>query len=1457
MLKIISFLFLLICLMTSRVSWGQTTNFKHDLLLENINDESQLAISLTKTTDVLNYIQERGLQVKHITSNWVFLTINGKQLRKLLDSPVSKALYTEISQPTMTNDTSRLHHQVNEVQNGLNGLQSKFTGSGILLGYVDTGLDFNHPDFKDSLGKTRVFSYWDQTITTSTSTSPQPYNYGANWTSTEIDNGQCTAVDNLGHGTHVVGISAGNGRANGKNKGMAPEATIVMVKTNNSAKNWTLTVSDACDYIFKIADQLGKPCVINISYGVAMGSHDGNDPASELIESLIDAKPGRIVVAAAGNNGNLGKYHIHGDVTSDTSFFWVKSTAKGIAGTNSILLEMWADSLKFKDVKFATGVNLPSSNYALRGKTKFRTFAEALTFSSTSLRDTLFNENGLKLAYIDYYAEMVNHECHLQVAYTKIDSTNYLFQFMSTGSGSYDVWGGSVNKVGSKNFNDFETSNIPSPSVYPSIVNYIMADTLQTIFSSYISSEKVITVGNVSNKASYTTKDQVFHTSVYQPGEIHVSSSKGPNRKGITKPDIVASGTKIFSANPLSFLNDPTNYPAMDVEGFHMLNSGTSMASPLVAGIAALYLEKCSNATYLDFKNDVISTAKTSSIQGVVPNNAYGNGEINALSLLLKTNAKTSISGNTKITCLNPVTISISSDRGISSILWGDLDAKATKTFASSGKYAYKIMDAKNCIYKDTIVITQTPILTSSITVLGNKTISCTNKTVTVKVNGGASYQWSGGDRQQNDTNTFNRAGTYFVVVTDSNLCSKKDSIIITGDTIAPTINFKFIKDSIITCATKSILVKVSGGTLIQWNGGVNPKKDTNQFKLPGYFSVEMSNSNGCIKKDSVLIQIDTIQPKILSNYLGGKTLTCTNKTVSIVLSGGETYKWFAGNQPLNDTNTFSEPGIYSVEVTGKNKCLNTKNITILQDTISPTLSIFSPTGNSVNCTKLKVTLFASGASSYQWTGGLLKNLDSNIYQTGGKYSLIGTNFNGCTSTKSFQIISDTIKPKTTLNFQGDSILTCINKSVRVSMFGAQTYFWSGGNVYSNTVQDFTKEGTYQLRSIGNNTCERFSIITIKKDTSLPIITKSLSTPSYFTCKNKTVQITILGASTLQWDGGNSPLNSLNTFSQPGVYHFIANNKNGCLINDSVTINSDTIPVNSSIQINGINKLSCSNHRVYVKIVGGVSYSWDGGNSLQSDTNSFNTPGKYSVNVIDSKGCNSKQFITIQQDIAAPIISINLLTSPYITCDNNPVKVKVIGAKSYVWNGGKYKNLDTNTFTLPGTYYVNATGSNGCTSSDTIIVEQHFYPTTPVITQKDSLLIASSSPNYQWYVDGELIVKDTNQSIVYTIDKTYFVSVISNGCISTSKFYTPTISGISREELTSIEAYPNPTNTGRFVVSGIETNDKLKAYDLLGNIIGIQTVGLNEYQLESVADGVYFISIERNSRTMLVKIIKN
>ena len=103
--------------------------------------------------------------------------------------------------------------------------------------------------------------------------------------SAAINNGTCTSTEeSTAHGSTVAGMGAGNGNANGSNTGVAPDANIIIVETNFNLNNWTLTIADACDYIFKVADTLGLPAVVNLSLGSYLGSHDGTDPAGEYID---------------------------------------------------------------------------------------------------------------------------------------------------------------------------------------------------------------------------------------------------------------------------------------------------------------------------------------------------------------------------------------------------------------------------------------------------------------------------------------------------------------------------------------------------------------------------------------------------------------------------------------------------------------------------------------------------------------------------------------------------------------------------------------------------------------------------------------------------------------------------------------------------------------------------------------------------------------------------------------------------------------------------------------------------------------------------------------------------------------------------------------------------------------------------------------------------------------------
>mgnify|MGYP001042496854 CR=1 FL=1 len=300
--------------------FGQKLGFK-DLLEKN--PDGQTTFCVPSNNKNLELLEREGITIKYSSNNWIFITTSPKWIDEKHQNKELTNYYFEFAPPSLMSDSVRSHHFVNEVHAGA-GLESGYTGKGVLIGVVDTGLDFNHPDFIDASGVKRTIRFWDQTMPDNVS-SPQPYGYGFVWDSLSISNGTCTSNDTQGHGTTVTGQALGNGLACGQNKGMAPEANIVVVKSDFSRPNWTLTVADACDYIFKVADTLGMPAVVNLSLGSYFGSHDGNDPASELIEDLLDEQPGRIVIAAAGNSGGYAPYHQRSNVTADTNFVWFQN----------------------------------------------------------------------------------------------------------------------------------------------------------------------------------------------------------------------------------------------------------------------------------------------------------------------------------------------------------------------------------------------------------------------------------------------------------------------------------------------------------------------------------------------------------------------------------------------------------------------------------------------------------------------------------------------------------------------------------------------------------------------------------------------------------------------------------------------------------------------------------------------------------------------------------------------------------------------------------------------------------------------------------------------------------------------------------------------------------------------------------------------------------------------------
>lgn len=232
-------------------------------------------------------------------------------------------------------DASRTEIRADVVHAGGGGLPSAYRGNGVVVGVLDSGIDWAHPDFSVADNNTRIQFLFD-------------YSNGQNgreWTKAEIDAGQCTAIDGVGgggHGTHVSGTAAGNGRRHTAYVGTAPEADIVFVKgirDHNSVGGFAdADVVAGTQFIFTKARALNKPAVVNLSLGGHFGPHDGTSLYEQALSSLV--RPGNIIVAAAGNEGDQAihvSYPVQGSSYNDAL-----ETLWGVyQGSSITLADMW------------------------------------------------------------------------------------------------------------------------------------------------------------------------------------------------------------------------------------------------------------------------------------------------------------------------------------------------------------------------------------------------------------------------------------------------------------------------------------------------------------------------------------------------------------------------------------------------------------------------------------------------------------------------------------------------------------------------------------------------------------------------------------------------------------------------------------------------------------------------------------------------------------------------------------------------------------------------------------------------------------------------------------------------------------------------------------------------------------------------------------------------------------
>ncbi|HET6371641.1 MAG TPA: S8 family serine peptidase, partial [Nitrospiria bacterium] len=506
------------------------------------------------------------------------------------------------------------------------------TGQNVVFGIVDSGIDLQHMDFRGPDGQSRILFLWDQTQSGFLRFPPPNMGYGMECTRSGIVFGGCPERDEEGHGTHVSGIAAGNGSATGNGYpayryiGVAPEADLIVVKTDFFEDH----ILDGISYIQQKAAALGKPYVINLSLGSHIDPHDGTSLFARALNNA--SGPGRIIVAAMGNEGDVGTspIHVSGTVGSGNPVT-VSFTVPSSLPETPLLISIWYPGANQFQVNVQgpgldciASLSAPVAPSDPDTATVPQTTCGPIFLGSSFAQSTTSDPAG---------ADNDDREIFLALGNNIVPpkAGSWTFQLIGTAvgaNGRFDAWTEDAIFAGT------------AGTTLPGAGNYVVNP--ETTMVDSASAAQVISVG------SYVTRNTWPHQGggSIPPTNSTVSdlsffSSQGPTRPcsngaacpSVQKPDLVAPGEWIMSSRSAQFSGPGcslslTLLDCFEPDGVHMVFRGTSMAAPHVAGAVAMILQ-----WHPDYTPDQVKALLRQNVQqnsfsaaSSPPNNRWGYG---------------------------------------------------------------------------------------------------------------------------------------------------------------------------------------------------------------------------------------------------------------------------------------------------------------------------------------------------------------------------------------------------------------------------------------------------------------------------------------------------------------------------------------------------------------------------------------------------------------------------------------------------------------------------------------------------------------------------------------------------------------------------------------------------------------------------------------------------------------
>lgn len=495
----------------------------------------------------------------------------------------------------------------------------------------------------------------------------------------------------------------------------------------------------------------------------------------------------------------------------------------------------------------------------------------------------------------------------------------------------------------------------------------------------------------------------------------------------------------------------------------------------------------------------------------------------------------------------------------------------------------------------------------------------------------------------------------------------------------------------------------------------------------------------------------------------------------------------------------------YSVGITAQCSATNSNVYTVA---VQPTANAGST--KSLTCINNPTILAGSGGGTYLWSNATLgNNFSSSQTPTvgfAGTYSLVVNN-GSCSSTPATVLVVTNTTPPNLPSTSVSNIINCINTTAVVSGTGTSiTYSWSGPGIVSGgntSAPTVSIGGTYNYTvtsTVNGCTATSNQVVVQNTTTSMALTTSGAA----INCTNNASSIsgnqptysytwTAPATGTIVSGQSTATLNILGT----GVYTLVATNPaNGCNITTTIVPTTNTNAITPTISAPPV--ITCTTPTVTLNGSpgAGVSYTWSGPSVVGSPNNanaSVNAGGVYTLAITNStNGCVGTRTISVNTSTLPPSTPTINPGSVILAC---PAQTALItgtatGASSYSWmppaggsilSGGATATAQV-TSSTPGLFTVVATSTNGCISSETVMVSPNTNaPTFSLSNPSPSITCASSTPSltvnitstvaitsYSWGPAGGISGPTNTTSATFTAAGSYTVIITaSNGCIST------------------------------------------------------------------------------------------